>query len=245
MISAGATALVTGAGKRVGRAIALELADAGCSVAVHYRSSADEAAQVVQLIEAAGRKAFAVQADLEEPEAPRRIVAETIGRLGRLDILVNNASIFDREDVAAWDDAHWERTMRLNVIAPAMLARAAVEPLRRAGTGRIVNIADILADRPIRGFGAYCASKAALVSMTKSLARELAPAITVNAVSPGIAEFPEDYDQALRDKLVARVPLQRAGSPREVAQVVRFLVTTGDYVTGQVIAIDGGRSIVP
>ena len=241
----GKTALVTGAARRVGRAIALELASAGCDVVVHYNTAETEARSVVEQIQQMGRRAIGVAGDLADRSVPQRVVDEAVAEMGRLDVLVNNASVFDSAALDEWTDEHWERTLRINTVAPAMLARAAAAIMRRNGGGRIVNLADIMADRPAIGLAAYCASKAALVSITKSLARELAPTIAVNAVAPGIAIFPESYEQELREKLIRRVPLQRAGSPEEIAAIVRFLVTTADYVTGQVIAIDGGRSIVP
>lgn len=248
MDTAGKVALVTGAARRVGRAIALSLAEAGIDVAIHYHTSADEAQRCAEEIRRLDRRAVCVKGDLAESDTPRAIVDKVVEKMGGLDILVNNASVFDRSPVGQAEQVGgdvWERIFRVNAVAPDLLAKWAAPLMQRAGAGRIVNLTDVLADRPIRGYAAYCASKAALVSLTRSLAWELAPEITVNAVAPGIAVFPESYDQALRDKLVSRVPLKRVGTPEEVAAVVRFLVTAGDYITGQVIAVDGGRSIVP
>ncbi len=241
----GKVALVTGAGRRVGRAIAIELAEAGCDVAVHYHTSEAAAREVVAEIERRGRRAVLVQGDLADATAPAAIVAQTKDALGRLDILINSASTFEQRPLADSDAAFWERTLRVNVIGPALLSRAAAPLMQAAGAGRIVNLTDILADRPARGYAAYCTSKAALAGLTRALAIELAPLITVNAIAPGIAEFPDSYDQATREKLINRVPLKRAGSPEEVAALVRFLVTSGDYITGQIIPLDGGRSIRP
>jgi pteridine reductase len=241
----GKTALVTGSARRVGRAIALELARAGCDLAVHFHKSTGEADALVEEIRRLGPRCVAVQGDLGEPQAAAEIVEQTVGQLGRLDVLVNNAAVFESLPMDDWNASAWARVLQINTIAPAMLARAAVPHMRRAGSGRIVNITDISAERPIRGFAAYCASKAALVNLTQSLARELAPQITVNAVSPGIAAFPDSYDDALRDRLVRRVPLQRSGTPEDIARAVRFLVADGDYMTGQVLVVDGGRSVVP
>jgi pteridine reductase len=242
---AGKAALVTGAARRVGRAIAMDLAAAGCDVAVHYHRSAAEAQGVVEQIRMLGRRSAALAADLADPASPDGLIDEAARLFGRLDVLVNSASTFDASPTTEWTTEHWERTFQINTFAPAMLARAAAPHMQRAGQGRIINLADILAERPIRRYAAYCASKAALVSITRSLARELAPQITVNAIAPGMAVFPEHYDQALRDRLVSRVPLQQAGSPEQIAALVRFLVSTGDYITGQVVTVDGGRSIVP
>jgi pteridine reductase len=241
----GKMALVTGAARRVGRAISLELAQLGCDVAVHYRRSATEAEALADDIRDMGRRSVLVRGELADPAVPSRLILETVGKLGGLHILVNNASTFDSVEVEDWSEQYWEQTFRVNLFAPAMLARAAVPHMRSAGEGRIINLTDILAERPIKRFAAYCSSKAALVSLTRSLARELAPEITVNAVAPGIAAFPDDYDRALREKLTGRVPMGRSGTPEEVAAVVGFLVGEGDYITGEVIAVDGGRSIVP
>jgi pteridine reductase len=245
MNSAEKVALVTGAGRRVGRAIALELARAGCHVAVHYRSSEEAAREVREEIEKLGRRSALVRGDLGDPAIPQQLIREAVAQLGRLDVLVNSASTFDKRPLADSDPAFWSRTLQVNVVAPALLARAAAPHMQAAGAGRIVNMADILAERPPREYAAYVTSKAALVGLTRALARELAPTITVNAIAPGIAEFPDDCDQATRDALVARVPLKRPGTPEEVAALVRFLVITGDYITGQIIRIDGGRSIRP
>ncbi len=239
----GKVALVTGAARRVGRAIALELARAGCDLAVHYRRSGRQAEELVSRITALGRRATVFGADLREPDAPGRLVGQVREAMGGLDVLVNNASLFAPTPLETASAETWSVYFQLHAVAPALLAAAAAPGMRAAGGGRIVNLVDILAERPIRRYHAYCASKAALVSLTRSLALELAPEITVNAIAPGIAVFPEDYDAALRARLVDRVPLRREGTPEGIASLVRYLVTEGDYITGQVIAVDGGWSI--
>ncbi len=241
----GKVSLITGAARRVGRAIAVELADAGCDLAVHYQTSTEAARDLARQIEALGRRVALVRGDLTDPETPAKMVAQTIQALGRIDILVNNAAVFTETPLDRNDLAAWEAIFRTNVFAPAMLTRSAVPFMRSAGAGRIINLTDIHAERPIRHHDAYCASKAALESLTRSFARELAPQITVNAIAPGIAVFPDSCREDLRRQLIARVPLGRQGTPGEIAAAVRFLVTAGDYITGQVIRIDGGRSIVP
>ncbi|MEP0841839.1 MAG: SDR family oxidoreductase [Phycisphaerae bacterium] len=238
-------ALVTGASRRVGRAIALELAGAGCDVAVHYHRSEAPAAAVRAEIEAHGRRAVVVRADLEEPDAVDRLIADVVAGLGGVDILVNNASSFERMALDETDAGRWRRTLAVNTVAPALLARAVAAVMRRRGGGHIINLIDTLADRAVKGYMAYIASKAALSAVTRCLALELAPQITVNGIAPGIAEFPEDYDQATREKLIAKVPLRRAGSPADIARLVRFLATEGGYITGAIIPVDGGRSIRP
>jgi pteridine reductase len=239
----GTVALVTGASRRVGRAIALRLADAGCDVAVHYHTAFKRAADTAAAIQALGRRACVFRADLADGNAAAELPDRVVGEMGRIDILVNNASRFDRVALADLDVGAWQRILAVNTVAPALLARAAAAHMARQGAGRIVNIADISADRPWPDYIGYCASKAALISMTRGLARALSPAILVNAVSPGVAAFPADMDDATRSRITARIPMNRAGSPQDVAEAVLFLVRDGDYVTGTVIAVDGGRGI--
>lgn len=241
----GKAALVTGAAHRVGRAIALELARAGCDVAVHCHTSVAAAEQTANAIRDLGRRVAVIPSDLADPAVSERIVAQAAKELGGLHILVNNASIFEKTPLEQADAQTWERLLRINTIAPALLARAAAPLMRAGGGGRIINLVDVLADRPIKRHGPYCASKAALTALTRSLALELAPQITVNGIAPGIAIFPEEYDADLRQRLIARVPLRREGTPEEVAALVRFLVAEGDYLTGQIINLDGGSSISP
>jgi len=239
----GKVALVTGAARRVGRAVALELARAGCDLALHYYLSESQARELVDLVTGLGRRATAFRADLEEPAAAERLVGQVRKAMGGPDVLVNNAALFEPTPLESGSQAGWAAAFQVNAIAPALLAGAAAPGMRAAGAGRIVNLVDILAERPIQRYSAYCASKAALISLTRSLALELAPEITVNAIAPGIAVFPEDYDAGLRARLVARVPLRREGTPEGIASLVRYLVTEGDYITGQIIAVDGGWSI--
>lgn len=236
-------ALVTGAARRVGRAIAHQLAGAGYDVAVHYHRSPDDADQTVQMVRALGRRADSFRADFSESAAAGQLVAQVRSRYGRLDALVNNAAIFEPDPAGDFDPAHWTRVLQINAIAPAQLIAAAADALAASGTGAVVNLCDIAADRPWKRFAAYCASKAALVNLTRAFARRLAPDVRVNGVSPGIAEFPDDFDDETRKRLVARVPLGRAGTPDDIAAAVRFLLTDGAYVTGQIIVVDGGRSI--
>jgi len=240
-------ALVTGGAKRVGRAIVMELARAGCDVAVHYRRSDQEARETARAVEALGRRSAIVQGDLAEEATWPRLIDAAVGALGRLDVLINNASIFIQEggdSLQAFDATRWVRFQRVNLTAPTALCHYAEPHLRASGRGCVVNLCDISVDRPWPNHLGYCASKAGLVAVTKGLARALAPDVRVNGVAPGIAEFPEDYDKALRERLVARVPLARAGTPNDIATLVRYLVAEGDYVTGQIIPCDGGRGIV-
>jgi pteridine reductase len=239
-------ALVTGAGRRVGRAIALELARAGCHIAVHFRRSRDEAEQVAAEITALGRRATTISGDLGDPAAWPHVVDRTVAVLGGLDVLVNNAAEFltrEPDDLAHFGLEAWERMLRINVIAPVGLCHHARPHLARSGRGKVVNLCDASADRPWPDHLAYCASKASLAAVTKGLARALAPSVQVNGIAPGIAVFPESYDAELRRSLTKRVPLGREGTPEEVARLARFLVESGDYMTGEIVSIDGGRGL--
>ena len=243
----GKAALVTGGARRVGRAICSELASAGCDVAIHYNHSRDEAASLAQELQARGRHCLTVAGDLNDPAACNPIIATTMNAFGRLDILVNNASLFlttHPDTLESFDPDSWLRMLRVNLVAPVGLCHHAAPFLAQSGAGNIVNLCDASIDRPWSGHLSYSASKAALAAMTKALARALAPKVRVNAVSPGIAIFPDSYPTELREKLIRRVPLQREGSPEQIARMVRFLCESAEYVTGQVINVDGGRSIV-
>lgn len=242
----GRVALITGAARRVGRAIALELADAGCDIAIHYLNSEDDARSLAMAIQAKGRRAALIHGDLTDPRDWARIVEAAVVALGRLDVLVNNASAFQTstpDTIDSFDVNTWDAMLRTNLVACAALIHYASPQLRAAGEGKIINLCDIAAERPWATNVAYCASKAGLVALTKSAARALAPTIQVNGIAPGIAVFPDEYSDEERAKLVNRVPLKREGSPEEIAKLARFLVEDGDYITGQIYAIDGGRSV--
>jgi pteridine reductase len=241
---AGKTALVTGAARRLGAAIARRLHAAGASVAIHYRGSGKEAAALeVELNGLRARSAARLQADLLEPAAPGNLVAAVLARFGRLDLLVHNASLFYPVPAGKIEARHWEELTGSNLRAPLFLSQAAAPELARR-EGAIVSIADIHAERPLRGYPVYSIAKAGLAAMTRSLALEFAPAVRVNAVAPGAIAWPEDgqFDPAERARIVATTPLSRTGTPAEIAEAVLFLATAG-FVTGQVLAVDGGRSV--
>jgi pteridine reductase len=239
----GRVALVTGAARRVGRAIALRLARTGCHLAIHYRGSADEAATTADDCRTHGVEAEVFQADFDDPTAPAKLVQNVLRRFGRLDVLVNNASVFEPMTIDEFDLDAWEQTLRINLTAPMALTHAAAEPLRRAG-GRVINLCDAYSTRPWPSHLAYMASKGALDTLTRALARALAPDVNVVGIAPGVAAWPEHYDQQTRDRFTARIPLKRAGRPDDVAAAVHYVLTEGDYLTGVIIPIDGGRSTV-
>lgn len=239
-------ALVTGAARRIGARIAQRLHAAGYDVALHHRASDAEIAAVVAGLEAARPRSTAVlAAELADDGAPAHLVGETIARFGRLDALVNNASAFFPTPLGETTPAQWDALFAPNARAPFFLAQAAA-PALRAAHGAIVNLADIHGERPLRGHAVYGMAKAALLMLTRALALELAPDVRVNAVAPGAVLWPEqgkpEHEKAA---LLAATPLRRAGDPDDVAEAVRWLLQDATYTTGQVIRVDGGRSLVP
>ena len=240
----GKTALVTGAARRIGAAIARRLHEAGANVVLHYRGAETEAAALeAELNAARPGSAHKVKADLLAPIAPKALVGATRDRFGGLDVLVNNASTFYPTAVGSIEAGHWEELMGSNLRAPLFLAQEAAPELAKRG-GAIVNIADIHAERPLKGYAVYSIAKAGLVAMTRALALELGPAVRVNAIAPGAIAWPDDgqFPPPERERIVATTPLARLGSPEEIAQAVHFLATA-PFVTGQILAVDGGRSV--
>jgi pteridine reductase len=236
-------ALVTGGAKRVGRAIAERLARAGFDLVVTYHRSADEARSLARGLESAGRKVITVQADLADPAAAvPRITAAVNGTFGGLDVLVNNASVYEESALASTNLDQMRRFWSVHVESPLLLCRD-LAPFLRQSRGHVVNMLDLLAERPWPRYLAYSASKGALWTLTLGLARELAPEVTVNGIAPGVVAWPDDMPQEERERYLKRVPLARSGTPADVADLVLYLCTAGSYVTGQVIRLDGGRSI--
>lgn len=238
----GKTALVTGGGKRVGRAIALHLASLGCRVAVHYRSSLSEAMEVVRDVESNGGVARFIQADLSVREEAERAAHEALEWNGHLDILVCSAANFGRVEMGKIERADWDFALDTNLLGPFWLAQAIGPSMVERGCGKIVNIADISWQSPWPSRLPYCVSKAGLVSLTIGLAKAFAPHVQVNAVGPGPVMFPEDYTEAQRKAVIAKTVLKREGSPLDVALAVEFFCRC-DFVTGVFLPVDGGRSL--
>ena len=233
-------ALVTGAGRRVGARIARELHAAGMSVAVHCHRSREEAERLRSAFEAerAG-SATVVAADLLDPGAAGAVVAAVEERWGRLDVLVNNASTFYPTPVGEVTEAEWRDLVGSNLAAPFFLAQAAA-PLLHAARGCIVNIADVYGHRPLAGHPVYSVAKAGLVMLTRALALDLGPDIRVNSISPGAVLWPENDDPERR-RIIDEIALRRSGDPGDIARAALFLVRDAPYVTGQDLAVDGGR----
>jgi pteridine reductase len=240
----GRSVLVTGGARRVGAAIARRLHAAGANVVLHYRDSEAEAAKLeAELNAARARSAARVKAELLAPIAPRALLGAALEHFGRLDVLVNNASMFFPVPLGEIEASHWEALVGSNLRAPLFIAQEAAAELAKH-SGSIVNIVDIHAERPLKGYPLYSVAKAGLAALTRALALELAPRVRVNGVSPGTIAWPEDgqFDDAERARIVATTPLARVGAPEDVAQAVHFLACA-PFVTGQLVAVDCGRSI--
>lgn len=232
-------ALVTGAGRRVGRAIAEAIAAGGATVAVHYNGSARGAAETVRSITAAGGLAKAFRADLSRRGAPAKLVAAVLRQFGRLDVLVNSAASMRRTPLARVDEREWDQVFALNLRAPFFCAIAAARAMGRRG-GAIVNISDHMGFESWPEYIPHGVSKAGVVAMTHALAAALAPRVRVNAVAPGFVLAPEGYPAAQRRTFARATPLRRIGSATDVAAAVLFLLSA-DYVTGETLFVDGGR----
>ncbi|HJP05375.1 MAG: pteridine reductase [Gammaproteobacteria bacterium] len=235
--------LITGAARRIGAAIAHALHAHGANIAVHYRDSADDAEQLANALNG-GRasSALTVKADLLDSSGLAQLVEGVVEQTGRLDVLVNNASTFYATPLDEVTEKDWDDLLGTNLKAPLFLAKAAAPHLRETG-GCIVNIVDIHAHRPLKNYPVYGPAKAGLAMLTRSLAKDLAPEIRVNGVSPGAILWPEDDMPAkVQQSIIKQIPMGRTGEPDDIARTVLFLVKDAPYVTGQIIAVDGGRS---
>jgi pteridine reductase len=238
---AGRVALVTGAGKRLGRAVALRLASEGADVAVHYGKSEAEAREVVREIEKTGRRAAAFSAELTDAAAIQKLVQSVASRFARLDILVNCAANFLETKFGETNEATWDASMDTNLKAPFFCAQAAAPHLAKSGRGVIINFADIGGLLGWTEFLPHSISKAGVIMLTRILAKELGPAVRVNAIAPGTITMPGDPPEWQQD-FIRRAPLKRTGRPEEIADAVMYLITA-EFVTGQVLVVDGGRTL--
>lgn len=240
----GRVVLVTGAARRIGAAIVTRLHENGARLAIHYRASADEADSLAdELNSRRPDSAATFQADLLESQAIGDLVSSVADWGGRLDCLVNNASTFYPTPIGNITEDHWDDLLGSNLKAPLFLSQAAAPHLRKA-RGVIINIIDIHAQRPLRNHAVYGPAKAGLAMLTRSLAKDLAPDIRVNGVSPGAILWPKDgMSDAAQRTILRQIPLERAGEPDDIAGCVLYLVRDASYVTGQIVAVDGGRSI--
>jgi len=238
------TALVTGAARRVGAAIATALHAAGANVVIHYRTSRREAeALVAGFNRTRAHSAVELSADLLDVAGLPQLVAGAVRAFGALDILVNNASSFYPTPIGEITPAHWDDLVGSNLKAPLFLSQAAAPELRKS-RGLILNLVDIHGMRPLPGHALYSAAKAGLVMLTRALARELGPEIRVNGIAPGPVLWPEGgVDEALQEEIIRKTVLKRIGSPQDIAQAAVFFATAAPFITGQILAVDGGRSL--
>jgi len=241
---AGKTVLITGAARRVGAAIARTLHGAGANVLVHYRSSADAAASLVRELDAArAGSAKTRQADLLDANQIAPLIDSAVKAFGQLDVLVNNASTFYPTPLGEITPQQWDDLMGTNVRAPLFLAQAAAPALVKT-SGLILNLVDIHGSRPLKRFPVYCTAKAALAMLTHSLARALAPEVRVNGIAPGPVMWPDvTPDAETQAKIISQTLLQRQGTPNDIARTALFFACDAPYITGQILAVDGGRSV--
>lgn len=243
MILQGRVALITGGARRIGHIIAMALASRGAQVVISYQRSSKAAIETVGALRDLGVKAEAMAADVASASDVSRLFQRIERNFGRLDALINNASIFERTPFDRLTERDWDRHLDINLKGAFLCSLSASRLLRKRPQGKIVNIADWAGDRPYRDYLPYCVSKAGLIALTKALAKELAPGIQVVAIAPGPMLAPEDMLPAQRRAAVARLPLKRWGSPEDVANAVLFAIEGSDFLTGTTIYVDGGRSI--
>lgn len=243
MQTSGSIALVTGSARRIGRAIALELARRGARIAIHYRSSEADAVGTLTELRALGAEGEVFQADLVDDDSRDRLLEEIGTRFGTVDILINNASVFAAGTLEDSTPAMWDEQMDANAKAPFFLSQACARMMRESGKGKIINIADPAGETIWTGYFPYSVSKAALLGVTAGLAKTLAPEVQVNAVAPGPVYFPEHYTEEQKQFAIERTLLKRPGSPEDVVRAVVFLIEN-DYITGEVLHVDGGRHVM-
>jgi 3-oxoacyl-[acyl-carrier protein] reductase/pteridine reductase len=244
MNAQGKTALITGGAHRVGKAMTLALAQQGANVVVNYHTSAEAAQETAAQAQALGVGALAVQCDVSDPDQVHAMVQETVRAFGGLDILVNSASLFKRTPFPMADYTDWHQVFDILVHGSMYCANAAAPLMRERGEGLIVNIVDGSAWRPWRGFAAHSTGKAGLLALTRQLALELAPEVRVNAIAPGPVLPPPGHSETQKERIAAGTLLKRWGSPQDVSEALLFLVRA-DYITGEVITVDGGEQLAP
>jgi NAD(P)-dependent dehydrogenase (short-subunit alcohol dehydrogenase family) len=238
----GKVALVTGGARRLGRQIALALAERGAELVVHYRESEGAALELLAELKRMGGKPVAVQGDLALPADVERIVETGHAAFGRIDVLVNSASVFTRTPLEAVTVADWDHVLAVNLRAPFFLCQRVAVGMRRQGRGKIINLADIGGSQVWVDYLPYCLSKAGLLALTRGLAKALAPTVQVNAIAPGVVLLPDESSDAERQRAADRIPLGRLGTPEDVVRALLYLVES-DFATGEVLTVDGGQRL--
>ncbi len=234
---------MTGAAKRVGKEIALALARRGADVVLHYHTSEKEALDTQKEIKSLGVGCCVYKADLGKSNEIPRMVKEIYGLVRAVDILVNSASLFYKTPLTAASESDWDALLDTNLKAPFLLSKEIGKKMLHGQGGKIINIADWSGFRPYKDYAAYCASKGGLITLTKSLARDLAPKVYANAIAPGPVLLPPDFSQEEKDAIIKKTPLGRIGTPQDIANAVIFLLEN-DFINGTLLVVDGGRSIV-
>jgi pteridine reductase len=238
----GRVALVTGAGRRLGRAMARALADRGMVIAIHHHASSAGARELRDEVLRAGGRATCFAADLTDANAARELPGRVVKELGGLDVLVNSAAVMHRLRFDETTPEQWDAIFDLNLRSVFFCTQGAA-PALRAARGKVVNLADLSGIQPWPGFAAHSISKAGVIMLTKVMARSLAPEVTVNAIAPGAVLVPEEYDAEERERLVRSTPLRRLGNPSDAVSALLYLLEGGDFVTGEVLVVDGGRHL--
>ncbi|MFH1857843.1 MAG: SDR family oxidoreductase [Candidatus Omnitrophota bacterium] len=239
----GSVALVTGSADRIGRAIALALAEKGAHVVIHYRRSAQAAKETVRACQRCGVRAIAIRADLTRAREVGRLFREIRSRFKRLDILINNAALFSKTPFFRCRESDWDLTLDTNLKGSFLCAQSAARLMVKKGCGKIINIADWSGIRPYTNYLPYCVSKAGVIALTKALALELAPKIQVACIAPGPVLLPKHFTKEEAKSIKGKLPLKRIGSPQDIAQTVLFLLEGTDFITGSTIVVDGGELI--
>jgi len=235
--------LVTGGAHRVGRTLSRGLAEHGAKVAIHYRASVAEAQATQADIQDSGHTAELIQGDFSSIDDVRKVVDTCVETFGRLDVLINNAAVYFETPLASVSPEEWDKLFAVNLRAPFFCAQAAAKYMQKQGSGKIINIADVSAYSPWPDYIPYCTTKAGLIALTKGLAKALAPAIQVNAIASGTVLMTEDATETQVRQIKESTLLQRIGSPQDILNTILFLLEGSDYITGEVIAVDGGSQL--
>lgn len=235
--------LITGGAKRVGKAIALALAEEGAKFVINFRSSEKEAKETKKDLESLGADVYLIRGDLTKVEKAHEVVDKTVEHFGRIDVLVNNAALFYKTPIFDVQGKDWDAFFNINLKAVFFTSQRAAKYMLEKGDGKIINIADWAGIRPYTDYIPYCVSKGGVITLTKALARTLAPKIQVNAVAPGPVMVPDDLPEDEKREILEKTPLKRFGSPRDIAEAVKFLITGTDFATGTILLVDGGRLI--
>lgn len=238
----GKSVLITGAARRLGRSMALAFADAGADVAITYRSSELEARETLASLKMKNARALVLRADVRDENEVAAAIHQVVGEFGGIDVLVNNAAVYETVQFDEITLDQWDRMFDTNTRGPFLVTRIASEALRRRN-GRVINIGSLGGSRPWATHAHYCSSKAALVMLTQTMAKALAPEIAVNCVAPGMINTGENRDEAFAEKIAAKTPMRRGGSPEDVNQAVLFFANATHFITGQVLTVDGGLGL--